>query len=298
MSVATLDSLKDKLATPSPAQNVAVSMDTVAGFESMQRIAKLFASSDITPARYRGKLANCFIAVDMAMRMGANPLMVFQNLYEVHGQPAWSAQFLIATFNKSGRFSALRYEFEGKEGQDNWGCRAVSTELATKEKLTGPLVTIALAKKEGWYGKNGSKWQSMPELMLRYRAAAWFVRTYAPEIAMGLQTVEEVRDSSITLEADTSGVFSTSLDAMQDDLEKVQELAPDQSEQSEQPVAPREKRKAKAEPEPAPQAASSWDDEASIECPKGNPDGTPKLVSSEDCFHCKDKNGCPEYEGA
>ncbi len=248
MSLATLDSLKDKLATPSPAQNIAVNMDTVAGFESMQRISKLFASSDITPVRYRGKLANCFIAVDMAMRMGANLLMVFQNLYEVHGQPGWSAQFLIATFNKSGRFSALRYEFEGKEGQDSYGCRAVSTELATKEKLTGPLVTIALAKKEGWYGKNGSKWQSMPELMLRYRAAAWFVRTYAPEIAMGLQTVEEVRDSSITLEADTSGIFSTSLDAMQDDLEKVQELAP---EQSEQPEAPREKRKAKAPPLPS-----------------------------------------------
>ncbi len=171
-----------------------------------------------------------------------------------------------------------------------------------KEKLTGPLVTIALAKKEGWYNKRGkdgkeliSKWQSMPELMLRYRAAAWFVRTHAPEIAMGLQTVEEVRDSSITLEADASGVFSTSLDAMQDDLEKVQEHAP---EQSEQPEAPKEKRKAKSTPKPAPQAASSWDDEANIECPKGVPYWPPKMVCSEDCFHCKDKNGCPEYEGA
>ncbi|WP_206214339.1 PD-(D/E)XK nuclease family protein [Desulfovibrio sp. ZJ369] len=120
------------------------------------------------------------------------------------GRPAWSAQFLIATLNQSGKFSALRYEFQGKEGQDDWGCRAVATELATKELLVGPLITISLAKKEGWYskkdknGKETSKWQSMPELMLRYRAAAWFVRAYAPEIAMGLQTVEEVRDALIT----------------------------------------------------------------------------------------------------
>src|SRR5690606_5898335 len=55
-------------------------------------------------------------------------------------------------------------------------------------------VTIGLAKKEGWYTKNGSKWQTMPEQMLMYRAAAFFVRTYAPEIAMGLHTTEELQD--------------------------------------------------------------------------------------------------------
>lgn len=127
--------------------------------------------------------------------MGANPLMVCQNLYIVHGRPAWSAQFLIATLNQCGRFTSIRYEFQGEEGKDEWGCRAVATELATGEKLAGPLITIGLAKKEGWYGKNGSKWQSMPELMLRYRAASWFVRAYAPEIAMGLKTAEEVQDT-------------------------------------------------------------------------------------------------------
>lgn len=192
---------------------VNVGFDTLKGFEAMQRMANLFSASSIVPEVYRSKgekdytsRGNCVIALDMALRMGANPLMVMQNLYVVHGRPAWSAQFLIATLNQSGKFSALRYEFQGKEGQDDWGCRAVATELATKERLVGPLITISLAKKEGWYskkdknGKETSKWQSMPELMLRYRAAAWFVRAYAPEIAMGLQTVEEVRDAVITVE--------------------------------------------------------------------------------------------------
>ena len=169
--------------------------DTVGGFDLIQRTAKLFASSNIVPTQFQGNLPNCVIAVDMALRMGANPLMVCQNLYIVHGRPAWSAQFLIATINQCGRFSAIRYEFQGKPGTDDWGCKAVATELATKEKLEGPLITIGLAKKEGWYGKSGSKWQTMPELMLRYRAAAWFVRAYAPEIAMGLQTAEEVKDT-------------------------------------------------------------------------------------------------------
>lgn len=199
---------------------VNVGFDTLKGFEAIQRMANLFSASSIVPEVYRSKgekdytsRGNCVIALDMALRMGANPLMVMQNLYVVHGRPAWSAQFLIATLNQSGKFSALRYEFQGKEGQDDWGCRAVATELATKERLVGPLITISLAKKEGWYskkdknGKESSKWQSMPELMLRYRAAAWFVRAYAPEIAMGLQTVEEVHDSTYTFEPDDSGIY-------------------------------------------------------------------------------------------
>jgi hypothetical protein len=51
-----------------------------------------------------------------------------------------------------------------------------------------------MAIDEGWLTKNGSKWLTMPEIMLRYRCASLFGRLYAPELLMGLQTVEEVRD--------------------------------------------------------------------------------------------------------
>ena len=163
-------------------------------FELAQRVAKCFAMSTLVPKDYQNNLPNCVIALNMASRMGADPLMVIQNLHIVHGRPGWSAQFLIATFNKCGRFSAIRYEFVGQEGTDTWGCRAKATELATGEVLTGTTVTLAMAKKEQWYQKNGSKWQTMPEQMLMYRAASWFVRAYAPEIAMGLQTADELRE--------------------------------------------------------------------------------------------------------
>ena len=42
--------------------------------------------------------------------------------------------------------------------------------------------------------KSGSKWPTMPEQMLRYRAASFWVSAYAPEMAMGLRTEEEQRD--------------------------------------------------------------------------------------------------------
>lgn len=164
------------------------------GLELAIKAANILSKSTLVPKEYQGNVANCIIALNMANRMGADPLMVMQNLYIVHGKPGWSSQFLISTFNTSGKFSALRYEWVGEEGKDSWGCRAWAIEKATGQKLVGATVTIGLAKKEGWYSKNGSKWQTMPEQMLMYRAASWFIRAYAPELAMGMHTVEELGD--------------------------------------------------------------------------------------------------------
>lgn len=177
-----------------PNGNVMPGFGSMESFELAQRAAKLLAQSSLVPKEYQGNLPNCVIALNMASRMNADPLMVMQNLYIVHGRPGWSSQFLISTFNTSGRFSALRYEWVGEEGKDTWGCRAWAIEKATEEKLVGSTVTIALAKKEGWHNRNGSKWQTMPQQMLMYRAAAWFIRAYAPELAMGMHTEDEIID--------------------------------------------------------------------------------------------------------
>lgn len=163
-------------------------------FELLQRGATLLAASTLVPKEYQSNVANCAIALNMSHRIGADPLMVMQNLYIVHGRPGWSSQFLIATFNQSGRFSALRYTWVGEPGADTWGCYASSVEKDTGEKLIGATITLALAKAEGWVGKAGSKWLTMPEQMLMYRSAAWFVRAYAPELAMGLHTADELND--------------------------------------------------------------------------------------------------------
>lgn len=170
---------------------------TVKQFEIMQRMAKMYTESTIVPDTYKGNIGNCVIALDMAMRMGCNPLMCMQNLYIVHGSPAFSSKFLIATINASGRFSPLRYEFKGEEGKPEYGCRCVAYESSDKEHkepLHGDWITMAMADKEGWTKKNGSKWQSMPSQMLRYRAAAFWQRVYCPEISMGLITKEEAED--------------------------------------------------------------------------------------------------------
>lgn len=177
-------------------------------FEATQRIAMMYAMSNFIPDSYKYRngqpleqnvvLANCTIALEMATRMQANPLMVMQNLYIVHGQPAFSSKFLIACINASKRFSPLRYEFNGEEGTDDYACRAIAYEANDtkhKEPLEGDWISIRMAKAEGWTSKKGSKWLTIPTQMLRYRAAAFWQRAYCPEISMGLLTAEEAQDA-------------------------------------------------------------------------------------------------------
>ncbi len=174
-------------------------------FELALRQAKVYAASTIVPKDYQDNLPNCLIAMNMAKRIGADIMQTMQSLNIIYGRPGWSAQFLIATFNQCGKYSALRYEWTGEKGTDEWGCRAWAIEKATKERIEGPWVTLGLVRKEGWFDrkdKNGafvSKWRTMPELMFHYRAAAFLVRTHAPELAMGLQTVEEINDTIIDI---------------------------------------------------------------------------------------------------
>ena len=173
-------------------QGIQDSAFSLSGFEHAQRVAKMLSTSSLIPKDFQGNIQNTMIALEMANRIGASPLMVMQNLYIVHGKPSWSSTFIIAALNACGRFSPVRFEVTG-EGE-SLACYAWCYENQTKEKLVGPTVTMKMAKAEGWVDKNGSKWKTMPELMIRYRAAAFFGRLYAPDIMMGMHTMEETID--------------------------------------------------------------------------------------------------------
>lgn len=153
-------------------------------------------------------VANCMIAFDVAKRINAAPLMVMQNLYIVYGRPSWSSKFLIATINTCGRFEPLKFEMTSNgvcsNGVSNVKCVAWTTPRGvireddgtpvtskSPSALRGTAITIQMAVDEGWYSKNGSKWRTMPEQMLRYRAASFWCSVYAPELSMGMRTVEE-----------------------------------------------------------------------------------------------------------
>lgn len=219
-------------------------------FETMQRVCKMFSSSDLVPDNYKPNykpipanatpeqiaainlenqeaknkaVANCMIAIEISMRIGASPLMVMQNMVPIYGKPSWSSKFLIATVNSCGRFEPLQYrftdkgmlgmvdytdyawdgrtnrkqavqkQFDGKKIQDI-ECVAYTTKKGSKEILESSPVSVRLAIQEGWYTKNGSKWQTMTKQMLMYRAASWWTSVYAPDLSMGMRTIEEQQD--------------------------------------------------------------------------------------------------------
>lgn len=234
-----------EMKSPAPREanlpSVAPGFGSLQSFELAMRQAKLLSSSTLVPAQYRqivekkkgrdviweenaNAVPNCVIAMNMAQRMNADPLMVMQNLYIVEGRPSWSSQWIIAAINGCKRFSPLRFKMENlgqKEVEytttewangeksikkhkvtiDNMKCTAWAIEKETGEEITSPAVTIDMAVKEGWYQKNGSKWQTMPEVMLRYRTASFFGKLYAPELLMGLPSSEEVIDTTGVIEA-------------------------------------------------------------------------------------------------
>lgn len=192
-------------------------------FELAQRISRMFASSEMVPKNYRGddNIANCMIALDMAGRLNANPLMVMQNLQVVEGRPSWSSKFLISTVNAHPGFGAMHYVLEHSDkpqnvewtdyvwndnarrkvpvekiakGIMNTSCYAWAIDRETGENLIGPTVDIVMAIKERWYYRRNSKWQTMEDLMLRYRAASMWVSLFAPQLSMGIPTEEEARD--------------------------------------------------------------------------------------------------------
>jgi hypothetical protein len=211
-----------------------------AQFETMQRICKMFASSELVPDMYKitdkntevKAMANCMIAVEMAQRIGASPLMIMQNMVLIYGRPSWSSKFLVATVNTCGKFNPLQYRFTEKgvlgkvdytEYTKVWinpttpngkgyykseaktvtfdgtkimdiECVAYTSAKGSDKILESSPVSIRLAIQEGWYTKAGSKWRTMPKQMLMYRAASFWTNAYAPELSMGMKTEDEIHD--------------------------------------------------------------------------------------------------------
>ena len=164
------------------------------------RMARMLADSALVPDAYRGAPQNCVVAIDIANRMGISPLMVMQNLYVVKGKPSWSGSFCAAAINGSGRFTPLEFIFVGDRDKPSWGCYATAVRAVNGSRCYSDTITIEMAMKEGWYskkdkyGKETSKWQTMPMQMMMYRAAAFFARAHCSDILLGYKTLEEIQD--------------------------------------------------------------------------------------------------------
>ena len=172
-------------------------------FEQVQRAALMFASSDLAPEQYRiknladpaevrRKTANCFLAVQRAAALEVPTMVFLEASYVVHGRVGIGSSFVIGLINARGGFGGpLRWEAVGVKGQDSYGFKAIARTKAG-DLVEGPEVTMGMARAEGWV--RNEKYRTMPDLMLRYRAASMFASLYCPELKAGLRTTEELED--------------------------------------------------------------------------------------------------------
>lgn len=154
------------------------------------KLANNLAQGNSIPERFKGRAGDILVAMDIAVRSNQPLAMILNNMYSVYGQIGWSGQYAIMAINNCHKFTPLKFVFN----KEKTACYVQATRLSDNEVLTSEVISIDLAKKEGWYDKKGSKWQVYPQQMMRYRTASFFARAYCPEVLYGYQTQDEIQD--------------------------------------------------------------------------------------------------------
>ena len=181
-----------------PAGAMALMMDPETS-KTLRERAVMFSASDMVPDHFKGKKENCFIVLCMAHQLDEAPVVLFQNLFFVHGKLGMEAKFMLNLANTRGPFvGGIRFRTSGtkpKPGADPpddftvtaYGIYADGEEASAE-------ASIGMAKAEGWY-KSNPKYRSMPEQMLCYKSAAMLIRKACPQVTMGASyTCEELQD--------------------------------------------------------------------------------------------------------
>jgi hypothetical protein len=158
-------------------------------FGQLMKLADIFSRSRLVPAHFQGKPDDCFVALQMAYRMELDPMTALQNIYIVSGKPGLSGQLVISLINRSGKLKGpVKFRVQGKGDELSVTAYGELREGDTVEFT----VPWSMVKAENW-DKN-AKYRSMPEVMMRYRAATFLARFNFPEVIIGMHTADEWED--------------------------------------------------------------------------------------------------------
>lgn len=165
-------------------------------FNNLFTMAQALSKSDLVPEAYKGKTTNIMLAIDIANRIGINPLFVMQQTSVVRGKISWSGQACSMIVNAYPKFKNVKLNYVGKRGEDSWGAFVSAINRETGEEIRGSIVDMQMVKSEGW--SSNPKWKSMPEQMLAYRAYTFFARVHCADALNGFYVENEIEDISGT----------------------------------------------------------------------------------------------------
>lgn len=161
----------------------------LSSFEIAVRASQMLSRSSFIPEAFRGDEGACLLALNLSNHLGIDILTVVQNVYPIKGKLSLSGSFCIALIKRV--FKNTHFEFNANRS----ACRFCAT-LDDGKVIYGTWITQEMIQQEGW-NKN-TKWQTMPEQMLKYRSASFFARTECPDAIFGLQTEDEIIDTQIS----------------------------------------------------------------------------------------------------
>lgn len=160
--------------------------------KKLSQNATVLSKSQLLPERFRNKPEDVMLLMDLAARMKVPLFALAKAMYVVHGEIGLSGQFCISLINACGRFTPFTPVYVGDPESSDYGCYGVATRIADGVICKSTTITIQMAQNEGWM--RNSKWKTMTDQMLAYRAAAFFARVYCPDVLCGLQTTDEITD--------------------------------------------------------------------------------------------------------
>lgn len=159
-------------------------------FNHLQRVAKLFASTDLVPPKFKNNVGNCFVALQMALQSKINPMVFMQNCYIVSDRLALETKLAVSMLHNSGLIiGIIGYKLSGTKAEP--ACTAFVTLKSTGERIEHTLTWDTVVS-NGW--NSNKPWRSDPQMMIMYRSAMRLIRAHFPDVLMGCYSVDEHDD--------------------------------------------------------------------------------------------------------
>lgn len=163
-----------------------------ANFGEVGMMAERLAASEMVPAIYKNKPANCIVAIMYGMEVGLPPLASLWNVAVVNGRPTLYGDGQLAVARGRGQLEDIEEKVTGEGEAMHATCRVRRRGQATETIRT---FSVADAKKAGLWGKAGP-WTQHPKRMLQMRARAFALRDTFADHLLGL-SAEEAKDAGI-----------------------------------------------------------------------------------------------------
>jgi hypothetical protein len=189
-----------------PAESRSVSTQAMvfdpATLANMQRMAEAMATARITvPKHLAGSPGDCLAIVMQAAQWQMNPFAVAQKTHVVNGALGYEAQLVNAVVSASSLLATrIQYAFEG-----DWkGCngkadksdeRAVVVSATLINEPHPRILRVSMA--QVGEVRNSPLWVSDPRQQLAYLATKRWARLHAPDVMLGVYSVDELQDRAI-----------------------------------------------------------------------------------------------------